>query len=204
MHARSTGWHSQKTTFSPLADEAYPKALLDIADPPLLLYAKGCVDLLNAPALAIVGNRHATARGVKNAENFARAMSHANLTIVSGLALGIDAAAHRGGLEGVGSTIAVIGTGADIVYPARNRELAHRIAAGGCIISEYPLGLPAISANFPRRNRIISGLAKGVLVVEAAAQSGSLITARMAADRGAKCLPYPVPFIHHCRKAATS
>ncbi|MEA5097776.1 MAG: DNA-processing protein DprA [Burkholderiaceae bacterium] len=174
-----------------LADDDYPKALLDIPDPPLLLYAKGRAELLGAPSLAVVGSRNATAQGIKNAENFARAMSAAGLTIVSGLALGIDAAAHRGGLDGNGSTIAVIGTGADIVYPARNRELAHRIAEQGCIVSEYPLGVPAISANFPRRNRLISGLAKGVLVVEAAAQSGSLITARMAAEQGREVFAIP-------------
>jgi len=175
-----------------LADVYYPKALLDIPDPPLVLYVKGRAELLNAPSLAIVGSRQASAQGVKNAENFARAMSNAGLAIASGLALGIDAAAHRGGLDGVGSTIAVIGTGADIVYPARNRELAHRIAFdGGCIVSECPLGTPAISANFPRRNRIISGLAKGVLVVEAAAQSGSLITARMAAEQGRDVFAIP-------------
>ena len=174
-----------------LADGDYPKSLLDIADPPLLLYVKGRAELLRAPSLAIVGSRNATAQGIRNAENFARAMSAAGLTIISGLALGIDAAAHRGGMDGASSTIAVIGTGADIVYPARNRELAHRIADNGCIVSEYPLGVPAISANFPRRNRIISGLAKGVLVIEAAAQSGSLITARMAAEQGREVFAIP-------------
>ena len=189
---RTLDWAAQpENHLLTLADDDYPKALLDIADPPLLLYAKGRAELLNAPSLAIVGSRQATAQGVKNAENFARAMSNAGLAIVSGLALGIDAAAHRGGLDGTGSTIAVIGTGADIVYPARNRELAHRIAEGGCILSECPLGLPAISANFPRRNRIISGLAKGVLVIEAAAQSGSLITARMAAEQGRDVFAIP-------------
>src|SRR5207248_962977 len=115
----------------------------------------------------------------------------AGLTIVSGMALGIDAAAHQGGLRGTGSTVAVIGTGADIVYPARNRSLAHQIAQQGCIISEYPLGMPAIAANFPRRNRIISGLARAVLVVEAAAQSGSLITALLAAEQGRDVFAIP-------------
>lgn len=174
-----------------LADADYPKALLDIADPPILLYVKGRLELLSSPSMAVVGSRNATTQGVLNAEKFSEALSHAGLTIVSGLALGIDAAAHQGGLRGTGSTVAVIGTGADIVYPARNRALAHQIASGGCIVSEYALGMPAISANFPRRNRIISGLAQGVLVIEAAAQSGSLITARMAAEQGRDVFAIP-------------
>ncbi|CAN5196187.1 DNA-processing protein DprA [soil metagenome] len=177
-----------------LADSAYPQSLLDIADPPFVLYAKGRLDLLSRPGLAVVGSRNATAQGVSNAEKFSESLSQAGLTIVSGMALGIDTAAHRGGLQpgsSGGSTIAVIGTGADIVYPARNRGLAHRIAEEGCIISEYSLGTPAIAANFPRRNRIISGLARGVLVVEAAAQSGSLITARMAAEQGRDVFAIP-------------
>jgi DNA processing protein len=174
-----------------LADAAYPKALLDIADPPLILYVKGRFDLLSNPALAVVGSRNATTQGVLNAEKFSEVLSQAGLTIISGMALGIDTAAHQGGLRGPGSTVAVIGTGADIVYPARNRTLAHQIAAEGCIISEYGLGTPAIAANFPRRNRIISGLAQGVLVIEAAAQSGSLITARMAAEQGREVFAIP-------------
>jgi DNA processing protein len=174
-----------------LADDAYPKALLNIPDPPLMLYMKGRLDLLSRPALAVVGSRNATTQGVANAEKFSETLSQNGLAIVSGLALGIDAAAHQGGLRGSGSTIAVIGTGADIVYPARNRTLAHRIAAEGCIINEYPLGMPAVAANFPRRNRIISGLAHGVLVIEAAAQSGSLITARMAGDQGRDVFAIP-------------
>jgi DNA processing protein len=174
-----------------LADTDYPRALLDTADPPLLLYAKGRAELLSRTGLAVVGSRNATTQGMLNAERFSEVLSQAGLTIVSGMALGIDTAAHEGGLRGPGSTIAVIGTGADIVYPARNRQLAHRIAEGGCILSEYPLGMPAIAANFPRRNRIISGLAKGVLVIEAAAQSGSLITARMAGDQGRDVFAIP-------------
>ncbi len=174
-----------------LADAGYPRALLDITDPPLLLYAKGRIELLSCPSLAVVGSRNATVQGVANAEKFSETLSQSGLTIISGMALGIDTAAHRGGLRGPGSTVAVIGTGADIVYPARNHPLAHEIAAGGCIISEYPLGMPAIAANFPRRNRIISGLAQGVLVIEAAAQSGSLITARMAAEQGREVLAIP-------------
>lgn len=179
-----------------LADAGYPKTLLEIADPPLMLYIKGRVELLSKPSLAIVGSRNATAQGISNAEKFSEVMSDAGLTIVSGMALGIDTAAHQGSLRfshknNAGSTIAVIGTGADIVYPARNRALAHQIAQMGCIVSEYPLGMPAIAANFPRRNRIISGLACGVLVVEAAAQSGSLITARMALDQGRDVFAIP-------------
>lgn len=174
-----------------LADDAYPRALLEIADPPLLLYLKGRLDLLSCPALAVVGSRNATAQGMANAENFSAMLSQAGLTIVSGMALGIDTAAHKGGLRGVGASIAVIGTGADIVYPARNRSLAHQLAEGGCIVSEYALGMPAIAANFPRRNRIISGLSRGVLVIEAADRSGSLITARMAAEQGRDVFAIP-------------
>jgi DNA processing protein len=171
-----------------LGDEAYPELLLEIADPPLLLYVKGRLELLSRPALAVVGSRNASVQGMANARHFALSLAEAGLTIVSGMALGIDTAAHEGSLQAesarAGSTVAVIGTGIDIVYPARNRVLAHRIAERGCILSEYPLGMPALPANFPRRNRIISGLARGVLVIEAAAQSGSLITARLAAEQG--------------------
>lgn len=179
-----------------LADADYPPSLLEIADPPLILYAKGRLELLRRPALAVVGSRNATAQGILNAEKFSQALSQAGYAIISGLALGIDTAAHQGALlaadgDGGGATIAVIGTGADLVYPARNRALAQRIAEAGCILSEYPLGMPAIAANFPRRNRIISGLARAVLVVEAAAQSGSLITARMAADQGRDVFAIP-------------
>jgi DNA processing protein len=128
---------------------------------------------------------------VANAEKFSEVLSQAGLCIVSGMALGIDTAAHQGGLRGLGSSVAVIGTGLDIVYPARNRSLAHQLAESGCIVSEYPLGMPAISSNFPRRNRIISGLARGILVVEATTRSGSLITARMAAEQGRDVFAIP-------------
>lgn len=174
-----------------LADDGYPPALLNIPDPPLMLYAKGRPELLLAPAMAVVGSRNATVQGIANANQFSQALSQAGLTVISGMALGIDTAAHQGGLRGAGSTVAVIGTGADIVYPARNRSLAHQIADAGCIVSEYPLGMPAIAANFPRRNRIISGLARGVLVIEAALQSGSLITARMAAEQNREVFAIP-------------
>ena len=174
-----------------LADRTYPRQLLQTPDPPTLLYAKGRVELLNRPALAVVGSRNATPQGVANAEAFAASVSRAGFTVVSGLALGIDAAAHRGGLGGPGSTVAVIGTGADRVYPARNRDLAQRIAMDGVIVSEFPLGTPALAGNFPRRNRVISGLARGVLVVEAAERSGSLITARLAAEQGRDVFAIP-------------
>jgi DNA processing protein len=174
-----------------MLDATYPPALANISDPPPLLYLKGRPELLTAPSLAMVGSRNATQQGAANAEVFAQALSCAGLTIVSGLALGIDAAAHRGALAGIGSTLAVIGTGADSVYPALNHDLAHRIAAEGCIVSEYPLGTPPLAHNFPRRNRIISGLAAGVLVVEAAARSGSLITARLAAAQGRDVFAIP-------------
>lgn len=174
-----------------LADADYPQALLNIADPPVLLYIKGRAELLAASSLAVVGSRNATVQGIQNSERFSEAASRAGLTVVSGLALGIDAAAHQGGLRGNGASIAVIGTGIDIVYPARNHALAHRLAQEGCIVSEYPLGMPPLAANFPRRNRIISGLARAVLVVEAAAQSGSLITARTAAEQGRDVFAIP-------------
>jgi DNA processing protein len=171
-----------------LGRPGYPDLLAAIPDPPLLLYIKGHVELLAGPALAIVGSRNASTQGKLNAQAFAEALSGAGLAIVSGLALGVDAAAHEGALKGAlnggGGTIAVIGTGPDLVYPARNRALSERIAAQGCIVSAYPVGTPPLPSNFPKRNRIISGLAAGVLVVEAAAQSGSLITARQAAEQG--------------------
>ena len=182
-----------------LADAAYPPQLLEIADPPILLYAKGHIGLLAGASIAIVGSRNASDQGLANAETFAAALTMAGLTIVSGLALGIDTAAHQGSLRAAAeaaancdcATVAVIGTGIDIVYPSRNRALAHAIAEAGCLLSEYPLGTPAIASNFPRRNRIISGLSRGVLVVEAAARSGSLITARMAVEQGRDVFAIP-------------
>lgn len=174
-----------------LADPDYPPALLEIPDPPVMLYVKGRVELLSRPALAIVGSRNATRQGSRDAEKFAEVLGHAGWAIISGMALGIDAAAHVGGLASPASTIAVIGTGADIIYPSRNQALARRIAQEGCMISEYPLGMTAIASNFPRRNRIISGLSRGVLVVEAAARSGSLITAHVAAEQGRDVFAIP-------------
>ena len=178
-----------------LADSSYPQRLLETQNPPTILYVKGRVELLNQPALAVVGSRNATPQGNANAEAFSAALAAAGLNIVSGLALGIDAAAHQGGLKGNqnggGSTIAVIGTGIDRVYPARNQDLARRIAEEGAIISEFPLGTPALKENFPRRNRIISGMSLGCLVVEAAERSGSLITARLAGDQGRDVFAIP-------------
>nr|WP_314546419.1 DNA-processing protein DprA [uncultured Massilia sp.] len=174
-----------------LGTPGYPALLAQIPDPPLLLYIKGRVPLLAGPCLAIVGSRNASNQGKANALAFAEALSAAGVAIVSGLALGIDAAAHEGALRRAGATIAVIGTGPDLVYPARNRALSERIAEEGCIVSEYAVGTPPLPANFPKRNRIISGLAAGVLVVEAAARSGSLITARQAAEQGREVFAIP-------------
>ncbi len=189
---RTEQWCDEKNNFLlTLADSNYPANLLEIPDAPIMLYVKGCIELFSRPSIAVVGSRNATTQGIHNARQFSASLSQRGLTIVSGLALGIDTAAHLGGLEGPGSTVAVIGTGADIVYPARNRNLAHQIADQGCIVSEYPLGTPAIASNFPRRNRLISGLSQGVLVIEAAAQSGSLITARLATEQGRDVFAIP-------------
>lgn len=189
---RALAWLAQPGhSLVTLADAAYPRLLLEIADPPALLYCHGRAELLNRSALAVVGSRNATALGASNAEQFARAFSAAGLTIVSGLAQGIDAAAHRGGLAGEASTIAVLGTGVDNVYPKANAALAQDIAARGLLVSEFPLGTQALAHNFPRRNRLISGLAQGCLVIEAALGSGSLITARSAAEQGREVFALP-------------
>lgn len=174
-----------------LADEEYPQSLLNIPDPPFLLYVKGRLDLLNRSSLAVVGSRNATTQGIRNAEALAQALSEAGLCIVSGMAQGIDTAAHLGGLRAQGSSIAVVGTGLDKVYPSSNRELAHQLSKQGTLISEFPLGMPPLAQNFPRRNRIISGLSLGCLVVEASMQSGSLITARMALEQGREVFAIP-------------
>ena len=175
----------------PLGDAHYPRALLDSVDPPLLLYAQGRVELLQARAIAIVGSRNPTPQGTDNARAFAAHLSAAGFTIVSGLALGIDGAAHEGGLSGQGSTVAVVGTGLDRVYPRRHLKLAHRIAADGVILSELPLGTPPLPPHFPSRNRIIAGLSQGTLVVEAALKSGSLSTARLASEAGREVFAIP-------------
>ena len=186
-----------------LGDTHYPAGLLEMEDPPLLLYGMGAeavwhtdvLQQLNTRGLAIVGSRNPTPQGLANAEQFAQALAQAGLTIVSGLALGVDGAAHAGALLGAAdghlATIAVVGTGLDRVYPAQHRQLAHRICARGLILSEYPLGTPPLSPHFPQRNRIISGLSRGTLVVEAALKSGSLITARLASEQGKDVFAIP-------------
>ncbi len=173
-----------------LADPRYPPLLAGIADPPPLLFAVGDADLLNSPQLAVVGSRNPTEGGRRTAREFAAFLASAGLTITSGLAAGIDAAAHQGALDG-GATVAVLGTGPDRIYPAANRELAHRIRAQGLLVSEFPPGTRVRRENFPRRNRIISGLSLGTLVVEAAARSGSLITARLASEQGREVFAIP-------------
>jgi DNA processing protein len=174
-----------------LGDALYPATLLDSADPPLLLHLRGRHELLTRPGLAVVGSRNPSAQGADNAVSFARFFSEAGWTIVSGLAQGIDGAAHEGALAGPGSTIAVLGTGIDRLYPARHHALALRIAARGLLVSEFPMGTPPLRENFPQRNRLIAGLTRGTLVVEAALQSGSLITARLAAENGREVFAIP-------------
>jgi DNA processing protein len=189
---KTLAWATQpRHTILTLADSRYPRHLLEIPDPPALLYVVGEVGLLSSPALAVVGSRNATPQGIENARNFARTLSDSGLTIVSGLALGVDGAAHAGGLQGRGSTIAVLGTGIDIVYPKRNEALANEISLRGALVSEFPLGTPPKTANFPSRNRLISGLSRGCLVVEAAIDSGSLITARLAVEQGRDVFSIP-------------
>lgn len=172
-------------------DPDYPAPLRDVPGAPAWFYLKGGRAVLQRPMLAIVGSRNATAQGKRDAHAFAQALAEAGLTIVSGLAEGVDTAAHEGGLLGNGSGVAVVGTGLDRVYPAKNRDLAHRLASGGALISEFALGTPPKPGHFPRRNRLISGLSLGVLVVEAAPQSGSLITARLAAEQGRDVFAIP-------------
>ncbi len=185
-----------------LACPAYPRSLLqDEVDPPLLLWWEGDLSLLGAPAVALVGSRHATPQGLADARAFAKALSEAGLTVVSGLADGIDGAAHRGALEAAstegapgvatGRTVAVVGTGLDTVYPRKHAALAQAIAAQGLMLSEFAPGTPPKADHFPRRNRLVAGLSRGTLVVEAAVQSGSLITARLAAEMGREVMAIP-------------
>ena len=219
---QTTGADSAQRHIVVLGDPEYPASLLTIEDPPLMLYLLGAGKFIpqrrpddthdEMPALcaiannltgsltqsiAIVGSRNPTPQGALNARQFAQAMGAAGLTVVSGLALGVDAAAHEGALDSVKpsdvwlATVAVVGTGLDRVYPRENRELAHRIAQHGLLMSEYPLGTPPLSSNFPRRNRLIAGLAQGTLVVEAALKSGSLITANLTAEQGKEVFAIP-------------
>lgn len=178
-----------------LGDPDYPQALLETEDPPLMLYRLGLLARAPQRALAVVGSRNPTPQGLQNARRFAKAFAEARVTVVSGMALGIDGAAHDGALEGAPAgtvaTIAVVGTGLDRVYPKQHLDLAHRIAERGMIVSEYPLGTPPLQQNFPRRNRLIAGLGQGTLVVEAALQSGSLITARLASEQGKEVFAIP-------------
>jgi DNA processing protein len=172
-------------------DAQYPERLREITQAPLALFCHGNVALLGAPQIGIVGARAASPDGLDNAQRFAHALAKAGLVVTSGLAQGVDGAAHRGALDAEGGTIAVCGTGLDRVYPARHRELAHEIAEKGLLLSEWGTGMPPLAQNFPQRNRIISGLSIGVLVVEAAARSGSLITARLALDQGRDVFAIP-------------
>ena len=185
-----------------LADSAYPRTLLATDDPPLLLHAMGMAEVLaqDQPfaalrCVAMVGSRTPTAQGLQHAHQFGRALREAGCCVVSGMALGIDAAAHEGALADAPAhtlaTVAVVGTGLDRVYPARHHALAQRIARQGLLLSEFPLGTPALAHHFPKRNRIIAGLAQGTLVVEAALKSGSLITARLAAEQGREVFAIP-------------
>lgn len=176
-----------------LADSSYPAALLNLHDPPLVLYAKGNLSQLQYQGLAIVGARSATQSGLENARGFARFFATEGWCIISGLATGIDTAAHQGALsvEQPASTIAVLATGIDLIYPARNRALAHQIAAQGLLLSEFPLGLSALRHHFLRRNRLVAALSRGVLVVEAATKSGSLTTARLATEIGREVFAIP-------------
>jgi len=182
-----------------LGDPHYPTALLQLPDPPLMVYAQGQLNATLGPAVAIVGSRNPTPQGAQTAAQFGEALSAAGLCVVSGLALGVDGAAHLGALRGAQSrnsdmhwhTVAVVGTGLDRVYPRQHQTLAYDIAQHGLLLSEYPLGTPPLAANFPKRNRLIAALGLGTLVVEAALQSGSLITAQLALDLGREVLAIP-------------
>lgn len=179
-----------------LTDERYPPLLRTIANPPPLLYARGDISLLQQPQLAIVGARKASAAGLRCAQDIAAAVVSTGLHISSGLALGVDGAAHRGALAGGGKTIAVMATGIEQIYPQRHRSLGEQIVSNGCLISEFPPGTPPLRGNFPRRNRIISGMALGTLVVEAALPSGSLITAGTAMEQGREVFALPWSITH--------
>lgn len=174
-----------------ILDDDYPKLLREIPDPPLVLHVKGRRELLNRPAIAVVGSRRATPYGTNVAEALSKQLVAADAVVVSGLARGIDTAAHRAALRAGGSTLAVLGTGIDLVYPRSNARLFEEIASEGLIVSEFPPGTPPLPENFPMRNRIISGLSLGCVIVEATTRSGSLITARMAAEQGREVFAVP-------------
>ncbi|HTI96486.1 MAG TPA: DNA-processing protein DprA [Rudaea sp.] len=184
--------------------EDFPALLRDAANPPAALFVAGDPACLWSAQIAIVGARSASAGGLANARAFAKAFAQAGNTVTSGLAEGVDGAAHEGALEGGGKTIAVLGTGPDLVYPRQHRDLAERIAAHGALVSEFPPGTPGKPENFPRRNRLIAGLSLGALVVEAGLNSGSLITARLAADAGREVFALPgsihSPLARGCHK----
>ena len=185
---------AQHRCIAPLGHPAYPVSLLEMADPPLLLYLLGALAhtrWFDLPLLAIVGSRNPTPQGEINAREFAKNFGAAGWCVVSGLALGVDGAAHAGALAGGGVTIAVVGTGLDRVYPKKHLDLARQIAANGLLVSEFPLGTPPLTGNFPKRNRIIAGLSRGTLVIEAALKSGSLITARLASEQGKEVFAIP-------------
>jgi DNA processing protein len=191
-HRAALDWLAEPDNrFLPVTHPDYPERLRTLPDAPAWLYVKGDPAWLQRPMLAMVGSRNATPQGLRDAQAFARSLAEAGFVIVSGLAEGIDAAAHEGALAGGGGSIAVVGTGLDRVYPAKHRDLAHRLAAQGALLSEFALGTPPKPGHFPRRNRIISGLSLGVLVVEAALNSGSLITARLAGEQGREVFALP-------------
>ncbi|MBX3473268.1 MAG: DNA-processing protein DprA [Planctomycetes bacterium] len=189
-------------TFVQIEDPAYPEALKRIADPPLLLYVKGTLQRQDTLALAIVGSRNATVYGTSQASRFARDFGTRGITVVSGLARGIDTAAHRAALEGGGRTLAVVGSGLMDIYPPENARFVDEIAASGAAISEFPLYTPGVARNFPQRNRIIAGLALGVLVIEAGLKSGSLITARLAVEQGREVFALPGKVDHDLSQGA--
>lgn len=174
-----------------MMDDRYPEGLRTIFDPPLMLYVRGNVELLQGPGVAVVGTRRPSPYGVMVAEKFSRELAEAGLVVMSGMARGIDTAAHKAALAVKGKTLAVLGCGADVVYPAENRQLAAQIARDGLIVSEYPLRTPAYPQNFPVRNRIVSALSSGVMIVEGAQYSGSAITARLAMDQGREVFAVP-------------
>lgn len=185
-------WAQQsKCHVIPVVSSWYPALLREIADPPILLYVQGDAELLQYPQIAMVGSRNPSHYGQEAAFEFAKHLSNAGLIITSGMATGIDSYSHRGALAATGLTIAVSGTGLDTVYPAKNKSLAEEILKDGALVSEYPIGTKPVPHNFPRRNRIISGLSLGTLVVEAAVQSGSLITAKQATEQGREVLAIP-------------